>query len=108
MHLDDPQMKTNGEHKVMEATEKEKEERAGETEKETNKRERQREKDYYNVFMPPTSPWGKSTLESPTRTKETLLVMTPSLLGILVQPVCFSVFVMIACRALARATHICR
>ena len=101
-------MKTNGEHKVMDATAKEKLERAGETPKAKNERERQREKDYYNVFMPPTSPWGKSTLDSPTRTKETLLVMMPSLLGILVQPVFFSVFVMIACRALARATQNCR
>ena len=71
-------MKTNAKHKVMDATGKEKQERAVETEEERNERERKREKDYYNVFMPPTSPWGKSTLESPTRTKETLLVMTPS------------------------------
>ena len=78
MHLNDRQMKTNAKHKLMELTEKEKLERAGEETWVGQSRERKRRKNYYNVFMPPKDPWGKSTLGSQKR-KNDLFVTTRAL-----------------------------
>ena len=78
MHLIDRQMKTNPKYKLMEPTKQEKLERAGETPEYTEYRERQRRRKYYNVFMPPTDPWGKSTLGSQNR-KNDLFVTTRAL-----------------------------
>ena len=78
MHLIDRQMKTNPKYKLMEPTKQEKLERAVEEPWVGESRERKRLRKYYNVFMPPKDPWGKSTLGSQKR-KNDLFVTTRAL-----------------------------